>query len=154
MPWLTWTASQSLTTPLIWSVKSSHNNYYPVCLVLFNAHHDNSKQPLPRDLHSIVCFIFKIPEVPDAELARALHWGGSDDKDPVSTTATAAVTTTGNGLPEVLVELGTQQVVASERACLVLTSEGVVHSIDSSKGDSITTTVREMGEGGDGEGLQ
>ena len=53
--------------------------------------------------------------------ARALHWGLVEDAATLSDT---------------LVELGAKQVVAMDKGCLVLTNQGAVYSIDSSKGGS------------------
>ena len=77
---------------------------------------------------SDVLFTFQVPEVSDAQLARALHWGAVDE---------------GTNLSDLLVELGARQIVALDKGCyLVLTSQGVVCSVDSSRvGMDATFTV-------------
>ncbi len=49
-------------------------------------------------------------------------------------------------MSDLLVELCAKQVVPSGKGCLVLTSQGVVHSIDTSKEDYVTT-VSDRGGG-------
>lgn len=68
-----------------------------------------------------ILLLLQVPEVSDAELARALHWGAVDDAANLS---------------DVLVELGARQIVALDKGYLVLTSQGAVCSIDCSRGGS------------------
>ena len=58
----------------------------------------------------------------DTQLARALHWGATDDAANLS---------------DILVELGTRQIVALDKGYLVLTSQGTVCSTDGTRGGAV-----------------